>query len=85
MPKPLGLPFDADRMRGRREREGLSLTQLADRCTANGKPVTRQHLGLLETGRRSPSPSLLRAIADALGAEIADLLDEDDEQVAVGQ
>jgi transcriptional regulator with XRE-family HTH domain len=86
MPKPIGLPCDPDRMRDHRERAGLSLAALARRCAEIGRPVHSQSLGRVESGVRSPSPKMLRAIADALGVNPDALLDmSEDLPTAVGQ
>lgn len=72
----LQLPFSGARLRELREREGLTGAGLARRCTENGHPVSSQHVSRVETGPWIPSAPLLKALADALGVELDDLLDQ---------
>ena len=54
-----------------RRAKGLTLQDVADRCTP---PTTAQTIGRLETGTRTVSVGWLNRIAAALGAEAADLV-----------
>ena len=73
----MSLPFDADRMRERRERKGLTLASLAARCASIGRPVSPQYLGRLEIGAHKPSAPMFKTICDALEVNEDDLLAED--------
>ena len=67
-------PFGAH-LRQARQRQGLSLRVLAQRCTALcGRPVTRQHLSSLEQGRRRPSLPLFQILVTVLALDPAPLL-----------
>lgn len=44
----------------------LSLRAMAEQLTAAGHVVSYTHLGLIETGKRLPSPELLTAMTDLL-------------------
>lgn len=48
-----------------RERQGLTQTQLADRCGVNQADISR-----IERGSTSPTTRTLQKIADALGADV---------------
>jgi DNA-binding XRE family transcriptional regulator len=52
-----------------RERQGLSLKKLG---AISG--VNRTTIGLIETGKRSPSLIICLRVADALGLDLADVL-----------
>ena len=63
------------RLRQARQRQGLSLRLLAQRCTALlGRPVTRQHLSSLEQDRRRPSLHLFQVLVTVLALDPAPLL-----------
>lgn len=70
----LSLPFDAAASRAARERAGFNIQGLADRCREVGYPVHASYLGKIERGLYRPSAPLLKALAQALGVEIDDLL-----------
>lgn len=72
----LNLPFSGDAMRDTRERSGLTLGGLADRCRDAGYPVHRSYLGKIEGGLNRPSPPLLKVIAKVLRVRIDDLLEQ---------
>lgn len=75
----LSLPFDASAMRTARERAGLNLQGLADRCRViGGYSVHISYLGKIERGLYRPSAPLLKAIAQALGIEVDDLISSKD-------
>ena len=74
----LSLPFNPGAMRTARERAGLNMQGLADRCLEiGGYSVHPSYLGKLERGLYRPSAPLLKALAAALGFEIDDLLGEE--------
>lgn len=54
-----------------RRAKGLTLQEVADRCSP---PTTAQTIGRLETGTRTVSVGWLNRIADALGVAAADLV-----------
>jgi transcriptional regulator with XRE-family HTH domain len=54
-----------------RRTKGLTLQEVADRCSP---PTTAQTIGRLETGTRTVSVGWLNRIADALGVAAADLV-----------
>jgi transcriptional regulator with XRE-family HTH domain len=54
-----------------RKAKGLTLADVAERCTP---PTTAQTIGRLETGTRTVSVGWLNRIAKALGVEAADLV-----------
>jgi transcriptional regulator with XRE-family HTH domain len=70
----LSLPFDAGTLRVARERAGLNIQGLADRCREVGYPVHASYLGKIERGLYRPSAPLLKALALALGVKVDDLL-----------
>lgn len=70
----LSLPFSGGAVRELRERAGLTLGGLAERCRESGYPVHRTYLGKIEAGLNKPSPPLLKVLAKALRAEVDDLL-----------
>lgn len=72
----LSLPFSGEAAREIRERSGLTLGGLAERCTALGHPVHRSYLGKIEGGLNRPSPPLLKVLAKALRVKVDDLLAE---------
>ena len=59
------------RIRDVRKAKGLTLQEVADRCTP---PTTPQTVGRLETGTRTVSMGWLHRIADALGVDAAELV-----------
>jgi transcriptional regulator with XRE-family HTH domain len=59
------------RIRDVRRARGLTLADVAERCTP---PTTAQTIGRLETGTRTVSVGWLNRIAAALGVEAADLV-----------
>jgi transcriptional regulator with XRE-family HTH domain len=65
--------IDPDALRRARLNAGLSYADLAARTRAAGEPVSEAMLRNLE-GRR-PWPRKLKAIADALGVRVTDLLE----------
>ncbi len=68
-----------DRLRGARERSGLTLDQLAEVCG-----ISKPHLSRLETGERQPSVSALLALARALDTRVSTLLGESDDGTPIG-
>jgi transcriptional regulator with XRE-family HTH domain len=72
----LSLPFSWEKSRGTRERLGMTRPALAKRCEEIGHKVSTEHLRRIETGMSIPSAPLLKAIADAMGVEVDDLLDQ---------
>ncbi len=70
----LGLPFDGTKLRDIRERAGLTRSDLATQCEANGRGVSSNHLYRLETNNSKPTAPLLKVLADTLGVEIDALL-----------
>ncbi|MGQ0662657.1 MAG: helix-turn-helix transcriptional regulator [Pseudomonadota bacterium] len=59
-----------------RERRGLTQADLARRIVAHSRRRFRpnaSYISQIETGRRRPSPRLLRVLAEALGVEPEDL------------
>jgi len=66
----LSLPFSGNALRGIRERSGLTLGALAERCGEAGYPVHRSYLGKIESGLNRPSPPLLKALAKVLRVKI---------------
>lgn len=78
----LSLPFSGETAREIRERSGLTLGALAERCSGLGHPVHRSYLGKIESGLNRPSPPLLKVLAKALHVKIDDLLAEPAERVS---
>lgn len=70
----ISLPFDGAKLREHRERAGLHHSDLANRCEQVGHKVDRSRLSQLENGGGKPSPPLLRALTEALGISVDDLL-----------
>jgi transcriptional regulator with XRE-family HTH domain len=71
----LSLPFDPAAMRTARERAGLNLQGLADRCRViGGYSVSLSYIGKIERGLYRPSAPLLKALALALEIDVDDLL-----------
>ena len=59
----------AARLKAERERQGLSLQQLG---AMSG--VSRQAIGMIEKGQRTPSLAICLRIADALGMRLGNVL-----------
>jgi transcriptional regulator with XRE-family HTH domain len=72
----LTLPFSARALRLQRERAGLTQQALADACKEAGHGTSRGNIAKLETDHHRPAPPLLRALTQALGCKVDDLLDE---------
>lgn len=70
-------PVSGTKIRHRREEAGLTLRDLASLCGKHGKQATAQQLLNIEHGKSRPRPALLLALANALGATVAELLDRD--------
>lgn len=73
---PITLPFSPDRLREQRERAGLTQEDLANLTAERGQFVERSTISHIENGRRSPMARTLKALADALGITVDDLLAE---------
>jgi transcriptional regulator with XRE-family HTH domain len=67
-----GPAFDAAGLRGRRERAGLTITELRDRTG-----IPKAELEAYESGGRSPRPDRLTRLARAFGIAPLDMLDRD--------
>jgi transcriptional regulator with XRE-family HTH domain len=80
--RPLSLPFSAEALRETRERAGLTLVDVAERCKAAGHTVHSSTLGKIESGKHLPSPPLLAALTNALEVTVDDLLDPNKARVA---
>jgi len=65
------------RLRGLRKRNGITLEQLAARCSQldPAQSPSISYLSMLETGKRTPSPVVLSIIAQVFGREPAWFLD----------
>ena len=73
----ISLPFDGKKLREHRERAGMHHVDLAQRCMeVSGHQVDRSRISQLENGVGKPSPPLLRALTEALGVSVDDLLAE---------
>src|SRR6478736_10402479 len=68
-PTSLELSTLGHRIRHQRVSHGFTLDELGERVGVAGS-----QLSLIENGKREPKLSLLQAIADATGADVADLL-----------
>lgn len=73
---PLTLPFSPTRLRTLRERRGLLQEDLAQLTTSGGYAVSRSTISHLELGDRTPGAPVLKALADALGVVVDELLDD---------
>ena len=74
----LSLPLNPAAVRTARERAGLNMQGLADRCRViGGYPVSPSYLGKIERGLYRPSAPLLKALVLALGVEMDDLISGD--------
>lgn len=69
----LSLPFDGQRARHERERQGLTLVTLAKRCGDAGQKVSHTTLSRWEAGDFLPSAPRLLVLAKALKVEVDDL------------
>ncbi|MFG2699569.1 helix-turn-helix transcriptional regulator [Streptomyces sp. NPDC048386] len=58
--------------RGRLQR-GMTLQELADKCTADGAPVTESTLSRIERRLQGPRPKLRSVLAQVLALDIDDL------------
>lgn len=65
------LAFVMQRLREERERQGLSLQKLG---SLSG--VSRTAIGMIEKGERSPSLIVCLRVAETLGLQLGDLLNE---------
>lgn len=63
-----------DKIRSARLDAGLTQAQVAERMTASGRAWSAQNLSDYECGRRDPTIPTLRAIADAIGCDVTDLI-----------
>lgn len=70
----LSLPFDGTRARRERERQGLTLADLTERCERAGLRIDRTTLSRWETGVFGPTAPRLKILAMALDVEVAELL-----------
>lgn len=70
----LNLPFSGKRTRELRWRAGLSLVDLATRCTELGAPIKYPQLSKIERGVHKPRPALLTALATSLANGNVDAL-----------
>lgn len=75
----LSLPFDGARARRERERQGLTLADLTERCARVGMRINRSTLHRWETGEFGPTAPRLKVLARALDIEITELLTPIDE------
>jgi transcriptional regulator with XRE-family HTH domain len=78
--RTLSLPFSPERLVKARERAGLTQGGLADRTTDTERVVSRTTITHLECGDRKPSAPVLKALADALGIAVDELLDYDSQE-----
>lgn len=69
-------------LRSHRIHAGLTQRGVSARAHARGRSVSDSQLSKIERGLMCPRPSTLKAIADALGLEVADLLAPAPEPVA---
>ena len=72
----LALPFSGSALRLQRERAGLTQQALADKCKEVGHATSRGNVAKLETTANRPSPPLLKALTQALGCGVDDLLEQ---------
>lgn len=57
-------------IRGRRLAKGMTLRDLAAKCTAAGAPVHFTQLGRIERGLNSPRPQLRSVLAQILDLDV---------------
>ena len=70
-------PISGTRLRTLRERRELSQSDLAERCTKEGRAVTQGQISRLEQGHsRKPYMPLVRALAKVLDVDVDDLYEE---------
>lgn len=69
MTQPSGVPD----LRGRRLEQGLTMQQLAQRCTAAGIPVSASEISRIERHIHTPRPALRKKLAELLDLTVADL------------
>ncbi|WP_225080490.1 MULTISPECIES: helix-turn-helix transcriptional regulator [unclassified Streptomyces] len=55
-----------------RLRRGMTLRELAEKCAADGAPVSQPTLSRIERGRQVPRPKLRFVLAELLGLDIDD-------------
>ncbi|GIH26000.1 hypothetical protein Aph01nite_43100 [Acrocarpospora phusangensis] len=72
--RSLALNFDGSRARETRERQGLTIANLADRCEQAGQRIHHTTIYRWENGTFWPTAPRLKALAEALGVSIDDLL-----------
>lgn len=72
------VPNVGPRIRALRERQGLSLRALVERCTLSVNAIS-----LIERGENSPTVSSLHALATALGVKITDFFEDPHELTVV--
>ncbi|WP_181871422.1 helix-turn-helix domain-containing protein [Sphaerisporangium album] len=78
-PTRLSLPFDGLRARRERERQGLTLVALADRCAEAGRRFAHTTISRWESGDFGPTAPSVKVLADALGVTVDDLCTPADE------
>lgn len=74
----ISLPFDGERLRRHRERNGLLQADVARLCGEAGHKIDRTRISQLERGEK-PSPPLLVVLAQVLQVDVDDLLTLGDE------
>lgn len=68
MPKKNGVTVNGPAIRVIRERSGMSITDVIEALTADGRPIHPDYLRNIELGNKQPSAHLAAAIARALRA-----------------
>ncbi|MFF4417001.1 helix-turn-helix domain-containing protein [Streptosporangium sp. NPDC001559] len=71
--KRLSLPFNGQRARHERERQGLTLVALSERCGKAGRKFNHTTLSRWEAGAFVPSAPNLKVLATALDVKVDDL------------
>lgn len=65
MPNQVRSPLKHGRLR-----RGMTLQELAEKCAADGVPVTESTLSRIERGRQTPRPKLRSVLASLLSVDI---------------
>lgn len=71
--KRLSIPFDGTLARHERERQGLTLEDLAARCEKAGLKIDHSTISRWEAGIFGPTARRLKVLADALNVDVDDL------------
>lgn len=71
-------PLKDGEVRKQRNLGGMTLRDLAKRCTEAGEPISNSQLSKIERGLNRPRPALLYTLASVFGVEVKQLVETSD-------